>query len=269
MKLPKVLDLSAAIILHEAILRDVQSAGGARLDASDVEVLTLPCIQIMLAAKRDAQIWIDQPSEAFIAAFSDLGLDWADGMSEMPDAAAVPASSPSVDTPAGNPVADMVAEVATAFSTEAPPQPVMDVAPSDQGSSEAVDLIEESASAVANIRILTIDDSKTMRDMLMLTLVDAGFDVIQAVDGKDGIDMLERENVDVVITDINMPRMDGYEVVRQLRLRPEHKTTPILVLTTESEAEKKNIAREAGATGWLVKPFDPERLIATVRKVAC
>ncbi|MFN3350164.1 response regulator [Pseudorhodoplanes sp.] len=132
-----------------------------------------------------------------------------------------------------------------------------------------MDVIEESAASVGNIRILTIDDSKTMRDMLMLTLADAGFDVIQAVDGKEGVDLLERENVDVVITDINMPRMDGYEVVRQLRARPEHKTTPILVLTTESEAEKKNIAREAGATGWLVKPFDPERLVATVRKVAC
>jgi two-component system, chemotaxis family, chemotaxis protein CheY len=145
----------------------------------------------------------------------------------------------------------------------------MESVPAGSNGGAAMDLIEESASAVGNIRILTIDDSKTMRDMLMLTLVDAGFDVIQAVDGKDGIDMLERENVDVVITDINMPRMDGYEVVRQLRARPEHKATPILVLTTESEAEKKNIAREAGATGWLVKPFDPERLIATVRKVAC
>ena len=141
--------------------------------------------------------------------------------------------------------------------------------PEESAPAAQPDLIEESMAAVSNIRILTIDDSKTMRDMLMLTLADAGFDVIQAVDGKDGIDMLERENVDVVITDINMPRMDGYEVVRQLRARPEHKTTPILVLTTESEAEKKNIAREAGATGWLVKPFDPERLVATVRKVAC
>jgi two-component system, chemotaxis family, chemotaxis protein CheY len=270
MKLPKVLDLSAAIILHEAILRDVQAAGGARLDASDVEILTLPCTQILVAAKRDAKIWIDQPSEAFVATFADLGLDWADGMSELPAPADAPAVQPLADIAAGNPVADMVAEVASAFSTEMPPQPIMDVAPSsDQGNTIAADLIEESASAVNNIRILTIDDSKTMRDMLMLTLVDAGFDVIQAVDGKDGIDLLERENVDVVITDINMPRMDGYEVVRQLRLRPEHKTTPILVLTTESEAEKKNIAREAGATGWLVKPFDPERLIATVRKVAC
>ena len=117
-------------------------------------------------------------------------------------------------------------------------------------------------------RILTIDDSKTMRDMLMLTLADAGFDVLQAVDGQDGLDVLGKERVDVVITDINMPRMDGYEVIRQMRSSSEFKTVPILVLTTESEAQKKNLAREAGATGWMVKPFDPDRLIATVRKVA-
>ncbi|MET0868321.1 MAG: response regulator [Pseudorhodoplanes sp.] len=118
------------------------------------------------------------------------------------------------------------------------------------------------------MRILTIDDSKTMRDMLMLTLIDAGFDVLQAADGQDGVDLAERETVDLVITDINMPRMDGYEVIRQLRKRPAYKATPILVLTTESETDKKNIAREAGASGWLVKPFDPDKLIATVRKVA-
>lgn len=270
MKLPKVLDLAAAIGLHEAILRDVQIAGGTRLDASDVEVLTLPCIQILLAAKRDAKVWIDQPSEAFVSAFADLGLDWADRMNEVPEPVVEAVARPVSEPAAANPVAEMIAEVAVALSAEAPMQPAMESAPPlDTRSGTAMDLIEESASAASNIRILTIDDSKTMRDMLMLTLVDAGFDVIQAVDGKDGIDMLERENVDVVITDINMPRMDGYEVVRQLRARPEHKTTPILVLTTESEAEKKNIARDAGATGWLVKPFDPERLIATVRKVAC
>jgi two-component system chemotaxis response regulator CheY len=119
-------------------------------------------------------------------------------------------------------------------------------------------------------RILTIDDSKTMRDMLMLTLAEAGFDVIQAVDGQDGLDVLgkEKEQIDVIITDINMPRMDGYEVIRNLRRDPAHKSTPILVLTTESDGDKKNLAREAGATGWMVKPFDPERLVATVRKVA-
>lgn len=248
MKLPKVLDLAAAIGLHESMLRDVQAAGGVRLDGSEVEVLTLPCLQILLAAKRDAKVFIAQPSEAFVAAFADLGIDWAEGMRELPP---VEPAAP-------------VAEDAPTRTEEAPD--IQAVAPEDAASQP--DLIEQSVAA-NNIRILTIDDSRTMRDMLMLTLVDAGFDVIQAVDGKEGVDLLERENVDVVITDINMPRMDGYEVVRQLRARPEHKTTPILVLTTESEAEKKNMAREAGATGWLVKPFDPERLVATVRKVAC
>ena len=116
-------------------------------------------------------------------------------------------------------------------------------------------------------RILTIDDSKTIRDMLRLTLVDAGFDVLQAVDGRDGTEVLARERVDLVITDINMPNMDGYEVIRHIRRDDAHKGMPILVLTTESEVEKRNIAREAGATGWMVKPFDPERLIATINKV--
>jgi CheY-like chemotaxis protein len=198
MKLPKVLDLSAAISLHEAVLRDVQASGGVRLDASDVEVLTLPCIQILLAAKREAMVWIDQPSEAFVSAFADLGLDWADGMKEP----VAPAPEPA----AANPVAEMVAKVAVELAVEAPVQPAIESAPaSEAGEGTAMDLIEESASAVGNIRILTIDDSKTMRDMLMLTLADAGFDVIQAVDGKDGIDLLERENVDVVITDIPGP----------------------------------------------------------------
>lgn len=265
MKLPNVLDISAAIGLHEMVLRDVQATGGVRIDASEVEVLTLPCVQILLAAKRDAAVTIEQPSEAFVAAFTDLGLDWAEGMKEPPQAA--PAGSVVEAVPA--PVDEMPAMQAA--EPEALPEPEAAQMPEALPMPEAVsepDLIEQSVTA-NNIRILTIDDSKTMRDMLMLTLADAGFDVIQAVDGKEGVDLLERENVDVVITDINMPRMDGYEVVRQLRARPEHKTTPILVLTTESEVDKKNIAREAGATGWLVKPFDPERLIATVRKVAC
>jgi two-component system chemotaxis response regulator CheY len=104
--------------------------------------------------------------------------------------------------------------------------------------------------------------------MLMLTLADAGFDVLQAVDGQDGLDVLGKQRVDVVITDINMPVMDGYDVIRHMRCKPEHKSTPILVLTTESELEKKHRARDAGATGWMVKPFDPDRLIATIRKVS-
>ena len=117
-------------------------------------------------------------------------------------------------------------------------------------------------------RILTIDDSKTMRDMLMITLVDAGYDVLQAVDGEDGLDVLSREQVDLVITDINMPKMDGYEVIRRVRANPAYQKLPVLVLTTEGEVDKRAIAKEAGATGWMVKPFDPERLIQTVMKVA-
>jgi two-component system chemotaxis response regulator CheY len=104
--------------------------------------------------------------------------------------------------------------------------------------------------------------------MLKLTLVGAGFEVLQAVDGRDGVDMLDKEQVDLVITDINMPKMDGYEVIRHLRAKAAHKNTPILVLTTESETDKRKLARDAGATGWMVKPFDPEQLIATINKVA-
>ena len=119
-------------------------------------------------------------------------------------------------------------------------------------------------------RILTIDDSKTIRDMLSLTLSEAGFEVLQAVDGEDGIDVLEKQSdrVDVVITDINMPKMDGYGVIRHIRQQQRYNGMPVLVLTTESEKDKRNVAREAGATGWMVKPFDPERLIATINKVA-
>lgn len=117
-------------------------------------------------------------------------------------------------------------------------------------------------------RILTIDDSRTIRDMLNLTLSEAGYEVLTAVDGQDGIAVLDKERVDLVITDINMPKMDGYGVIRHMRGKAELMSTPVLVLTTESEAEKRNIAREAGATGWMVKPFDPARLIATINKVA-
>jgi two-component system chemotaxis response regulator CheY len=130
---------------------------------------------------------------------------------------------------------------------------------------EPAPAIEE---AVMAKRILTIDDSKTIRDMLRLTLLDAGFEVLQAVDGQDGIEVLAKEPVDIVITDINMPKMDGYGVIRHMRADAAHKSTPVLVLTTESEVEKRNLAREAGATGWMVKPFDPDRLIATINKVA-
>jgi two-component system chemotaxis response regulator CheY len=116
--------------------------------------------------------------------------------------------------------------------------------------------------------ILTVDDSRTMRDMLMIALADAGYNVIQAVDGVDGLETLEAQGADIVITDINMPRLDGFGFIEGMRARPEHRSTPVLVLTTESDAAKKQRARDAGATGWIVKPFDPVKLVDAVRRVA-
>lgn len=116
--------------------------------------------------------------------------------------------------------------------------------------------------------VLTVDDSRTMRDMLMLALTEAGFKVVQAVDGIDGLEALESANADVIITDINMPRMDGFGFIEGVRANQRHRGTPILVLTTESDAEKKARARAAGATGWIVKPFNPEKLVDAIRRVA-
>lgn len=116
--------------------------------------------------------------------------------------------------------------------------------------------------------ILTVDDSRTMRDMLMLALTDAGYRVVQAEDGVHGLEVLKNEMPQVVITDINMPRMDGFGFIENVRKSDKHRAIPILVLTTESDAEKKDRARRAGATGWIVKPFDPVKLVNAIRRVA-
>ena len=117
--------------------------------------------------------------------------------------------------------------------------------------------------------VLTVDDSRTMRDMLMLALGDAGFTVVQAVDGVHGREVLDSmDQPDVIITDINMPRMDGFGFIEGVRASDRHRATPILVLTTESDQSKKEKARAAGATGWIVKPFAPDKLIDAVRRVA-
>jgi len=116
--------------------------------------------------------------------------------------------------------------------------------------------------------ILTVDDSRTMRDMLRMALVDAGFNVVQAEDGVHGLEVLQGETPDVIITDINMPRMDGYGFIEGVRADPKHRAVPILVLSTESSPEKKMRARDAGATGWIVKPFNSEKLVDAIRRVA-
>jgi len=119
-----------------------------------------------------------------------------------------------------------------------------------------------------NTRILTVDDSASMRALLNHALTSQGFDVAQAEDGEVALEWLALNEVDVVITDINMPRLDGFGLIEKLRQGNRHRDRPILVLTTESSEEKKARARSAGATGWIVKPFDPEKLVAAVRRVA-
>lgn len=115
--------------------------------------------------------------------------------------------------------------------------------------------------------ILAVDDSASMRQMVAIVLKDAGHDVVQANDGMDGLEKAKAQQFDLVLTDVNMPRMDGITLVAELRKLPAFKFTPILLLTTECSAEKKLEGKTAGATGWLVKPFDPEKLLATIKKV--
>jgi CheY-like chemotaxis protein len=356
MRLPGALDLAAAEGFLETIRQHLKQDQRLRLDAADVETLTLPCVQIIMAAVAAHDVSIVNPSVAFSSAFRDLALDWstggaADGRSrddvstsveptheteparegaashepqaaDAPAPASEPISEPAHETqsireapaaqepqaadalaPANEPMhepaqeTESIREAATSHEPQAADAPALANEPTHEPEPSprtaayeperppAPGTAHVSAPAADNVveqepihaptdgpsmskRILTIDDSKTMRDMLLMTLEEAGFDVLQAVDGQDGLDVLGKERVDVVITDINMPIMDGYEVIRNLRKNPVHKTTPILVLTTESDAEKKVIARDAGATGWMVKPFDPDRLIATIRKVA-
>ena len=115
--------------------------------------------------------------------------------------------------------------------------------------------------------ILAVDDSVSMRQMVSFTLKNAGYEVVDAVDGEDAFDKARARHFDLVLTDQNMPRLDGIGLTRRLREHPNFKTTPILILTTESSDQMKQAGRSAGATGWLVKPFDPAKLIEVIKKV--
>ncbi len=115
---------------------------------------------------------------------------------------------------------------------------------------------------------LVVDDSRTMRQMVSFTLTNAGFTVIEAEDGKDAVNKVAGgPKMDIVVTDLNMPEMDGITLIKELRKLASFKFTPILMLTTESAMEKKQEGKAAGATGWIVKPFNPEILLKTIAKV--
>ena len=115
--------------------------------------------------------------------------------------------------------------------------------------------------------ILTVDDSSSLRKMVVFSLKAAGYDVVEAVDGKDGIEKAKKQKFDLILADQNMPHMDGITMIRNLRNMETYKHIPILILTTESSDEMKAHGRAAGANGWLVKPFDPKRLVEVVQKV--
>jgi two-component system chemotaxis response regulator CheY len=115
--------------------------------------------------------------------------------------------------------------------------------------------------------VLAVDDSASIRQMLSFTLKNSGYAVIEAVDGVDGLDKARGKTVNLVLTDQNMPRMDGLTLIKSLRGMAQYKSVPILMLTTESSDAMKAQGRAAGATGWLVKPFDPQKLIEVVKKV--
>jgi two-component system chemotaxis response regulator CheY len=115
--------------------------------------------------------------------------------------------------------------------------------------------------------ILTVDDSPSIRLMMKLTLTGEGYEVMQATDGVEALQWARQQVADLVLTDVNMPHMDGLTLIKELRALPGYKSVPMLILTTESGGDRKQIGKSSGATGWLVKPFDSERLLATIARV--
>ncbi len=115
--------------------------------------------------------------------------------------------------------------------------------------------------------IMTVDDSASVRQMVSFTLKQSGYDVVEAVDGRDGLQKLTGTKVDMIITDLNMPNLDGIGLIKGARALPACKFIPIIMLTTESQDSKKTEGKAAGATGWIVKPFKPEQLIGVIKKV--
>jgi len=115
--------------------------------------------------------------------------------------------------------------------------------------------------------ILAVDDSASIRQMVSFTIKGAGYDVVEANDGVDALAKAKTQKFDLVITDVNMPNMDGISLIKELRALANYKFTPMLMLTTESSADKKTEGKSAGATGWIVKPFNPDQLLTTIKKV--
>ncbi|NRA84576.1 MAG: response regulator [Gammaproteobacteria bacterium] len=117
------------------------------------------------------------------------------------------------------------------------------------------------------VKILVVDDSASIRNMVSFTLQQQKYETVEAMDGVDGLKKAKMGKFDLVITDVNMPNMDGITLCKELRQLPAFKFTPVLMLTTESSSDMKMKGKSAGATGWLVKPFNPDKLLATIKRV--
>ena len=115
--------------------------------------------------------------------------------------------------------------------------------------------------------IMTVDDSKSIREMVSFTLNQEGYNVVEAYDGLDAVGKLSNSQIDMIITDLNMPNLNGIELIKKVRADSKYKFVPIIMLTTSSQANQKKEGKEAGATGWIVKPFEPKQLLAVVKKV--
>jgi len=263
-KLPATLaeDDASALV---AALKAQSRSDAVQLDAAAVTSISPGYLQILVSAfKTFPQMTVVDASAAFAEAFAELGLSFPEGerveiedetTSELHHGVELEDELPPEPQGGGEDKDESASE--PQHSTEAKE----DAAPQPQRSNER-------ASGVATAKtILAIDDSRTMRDMLKMTLGGAGFTVVEAVDGEDGLARLGQQPVDLIITDINMPKLDGYGVIRAVRSDAAYDDTPILVLSTEGEQTSKDIAKEAGATGWIVKPFDPAGLVKIVNTV--
>jgi two-component system chemotaxis response regulator CheY len=255
--LPPEIDAAGAAALIADMIK-LPQANAISLNAAAVSSVSLGYLQILISAfKTFPKLTVSAASAEFAEAFGGYGIAY-------PFAAPADAAADS-DLKAIETMPEAAPIEAAPVEAAAPPL-VPDAAASDPARAVHGESDSE-ADAGAPRTILTIDDSRTMRDMLRLALGGAGFTVVQAVDGQDGLKVLPQQPIDVIITDINMPKLDGYGVIRAVRSDPTYDDTPILVLSTEAEQGSKDIANEAGANGWIVKPFDPDGLIKLINTV--
>jgi len=264
--LPPEIDAAGAAALIADMIK-LPQAHAISLNAAAVSSVSLGYLQVLVSAfKTFPKLTVSAVSAEFAEAFGGYGIAYPFAEPAVADTPAAEIEVPAIveTMPEAAPV-EAISIEAMPVEAVAPPLVPDALAPEPAPAVQAENDSEADAGAARTI--LTIDDSRTMRDMLRLALGGAGFTVVQAVDGQDGLKVLPQQPVDVIITDINMPKLDGYGVIRAVRSDATYDDTPILVLSTEAEQGSKDIANEAGANGWIVKPFDPEGLVKLINTV--